>query len=123
MSNEKMALWQKFNEIMESSGYRINIKDGGGVGYGSIAYKNSDKWIPTIALCVWADHVAIFVNNRCGSKILNTGPTLAIYSYKGDDVEKMKEMAEYAIEKWGQYSKTNPLIFTDGEDEVERIEF
>lgn len=119
---EKM--WETFNKIAEQSGYQILVSDGfGGQSYGTTAFKNTDKWTPIIKICVWwGDSVSVHVLNRCGSSILG-GATVAIYQYKGEDLEKFSEMVRYAIQKWKAYGKKNPYIFTEGEDETERKEF
>lgn len=124
MNNDKyLKLWDKFDEVMQEKGFQIIVHDGGASGYGTLAFTNKDKWIPTFNLCVWPDSVSIHVKNRCGSGILNEGATIAIYSYKGGSVKKFMEMVEFAVNKWTAYNKTNPYIFSAGEDEIERISF
>lgn len=124
MSRDKyLKLWDKFDEAMQEKGFQIAMHDGGATGFGTLAFTNKDKWIPTFNLCVWPDSVSIHVKNRCGSGVLNEGATIAIYTYKGTSVKRFMEMLDFAVNKWTAYSKTNPFIFTCGEDEIERLSF
>lgn len=121
---DEYKLWELFNKRMEKIGYSVSIHDNHNQGRGSYAFKNSDKWIPTISLHVWPDCLSIHVRNRCGSSIINEGATVAIYSLKGSySAVRFNKMLSYAIEKWSLYGKTNPYIFTEGDDKSERLEF
>ena len=123
-ATDEYKLWELFNKRMQKNGYSVSVHDNYAQGKGSIAFKNDDKWIPTIALHVWPDCLNIHVKNRCGSSVLNEGATLAIYSLKGSySAKRFNLMVSYAISKWGNYGKRNPLIFTAGEDREERLEF
>lgn len=119
-----IEMWDLFDSIVQKNGYTIQIHDGDSLGRGTIAFKNTDKWIPTLRLNVWGNNeVSIHVKNRCGSSILNEGATIAIYQYDGTDIKVFENMLQYAINKWGKYNKQNPFIFTAGEDKEERLRF
>lgn len=116
-------MWDLFDSIMQEYGYTISIRNDAALGRGSLAYKNSDKWIPTITLHVWGSELSIHVQNRCGNSILNVGATIAIYKYHGTDMKEFEGMVEYAVAKWGEYNKSKTYIFTEGEDKEDRLEF
>lgn len=123
-TTDEFDLWELFNKRMEKHGYSISVHDNHNQGRGSYAFKNSDKWTPTISLHIWPDCLSIHVRNRCGSSIINEGTTLAIYSLKGSySAVRFNKMVSYAIKKWSIYGKIYPCIFTAGEDKEERLEF
>ena len=119
-----------FDNLVKQHGYSTSIYCystniyGYADGQDTLAYKNSDKWIPTLRLHVWGNtHLSIHVKNRCGNSFLNEGATIAVYKYDGTDIPTFEKMVQYAVNKWSQYGKTNPYIFTSGEDEEERLKF
>ena len=61
---DEFKLWELFNKRMKKNGYAVSVHDNCAQGRGSIAYRNHDKWIPTIALHIWSDCLSIHVKNR-----------------------------------------------------------
>jgi len=123
MKQNTVDLWNIFNKKMDAAGYTVSVtQDIPGMPDGSTCFINKDKWIPIIKLCIFGNDISIHVENRCGNSILN-GTTVAIYKLTTKEAENLEKMMNYTIEKWNNYNKSNPYIFTSGEDEIERKDF